>query len=72
MSAISKMMDAIALINAMNVGMAPAMSMGNLYMNISNSMGMAAMNHVFAQQQSTMHQQAALVVGIKKMYDFGQ
>ncbi|WP_298769869.1 RebB family R body protein [uncultured Shewanella sp.] len=71
MTAIDKMMDAIAMINTMNVSMAPAMAMGSLYMNVANSMGMAAMNHVFSQQQTNINQQAALVVGIKRMYDLG-
>ncbi|WP_299494665.1 RebB family R body protein [uncultured Shewanella sp.] len=70
MTALDKMVDAIALINTMNVSIAPALSMGSLYMNMSNAMGMAAMNHVFAQQQTHISQQAALVVGIKKMYAF--
>lgn len=70
MSTMGKVMDSVALINAMNVSMAPAMAMGSLYMNMSNAMGMAAMNHVFAQQQTNMSQQAALVVGIKRIYAF--
>ncbi|MCL1126092.1 RebB family R body protein [Shewanella surugensis] len=70
MSTISKVMDSIALINAMNVSMAPAMAMGSMYMNMSNSMGMAAMNNVFAQQQMNINQQAVLVLGIKKIYAF--
>lgn len=64
-----QIIDAVALINAMNIAMAPAMAMGNLYMNISNSMGMAAMNHVYAQQQSNITQQAAVVVGVRRMFD---
>jgi hypothetical protein len=65
----AQVMDSVSLINTMNVAMAPAMSMGSMYMNIANSMGMAAMNHVFAQQQTNISQQAALVVGIRRMFD---
>lgn len=61
-------MDSVALINAMNVAMAPAMSMGSLYMTMANSMGMAAMNHVYAQYQSHIGHQAAMVVGVSKMF----
>lgn len=60
--------DAIAATNVLNVGMAPAMAMGNLYMTMANSMGMAAMNQVYSQQQANITHQASLVTGIRNIY----
>ncbi|MFT4926460.1 MAG: hypothetical protein ACI8WB_002558 [Phenylobacterium sp.] len=68
MSGMAQVFDSISAINTMNVALAPAMAMGNLYVNLANSMGMSAMNQVFAQQQANITSQAAMVIGIKKIY----
>ena len=59
----SQITEAVALANISVVAMAPAMSMGNLYMTLSNSVSMAAMNAVFAQQQANIMHQASTVQG---------
>ncbi len=64
----AQVIDAIALINAMTVALSPSMAMGNLYITIANSMGMAAMNQVFSQQQANINHQAILVAGIRNLY----
>ena len=68
MTLLAPTMDSIATINTINVALAPAMAMGTLYVNLAYSTGMAAMNHVHAQQQANITSQASLVVGIKKIY----
>jgi len=51
--------DAITQTNVAVLGMAPAMAMGNLYQAMSNSVAMASINAVYAQQQAHMQHQAA-------------
>jgi Killing trait len=42
-----------------NVASAPAVSMGSLYVNLSNSVALSAINAVHAQQQANIVHQAA-------------
>ena len=51
--------DATTQTNVMVVGLAPAMAMGSLYETLSYSMGLAALNAVFAQQQTYINYQAS-------------
>lgn len=56
--------DAVTQTNLLVVGTAPAMAMASLYQTLANSVAMAAMNAVYAQQQANMAHQAATVKGI--------
>ncbi len=58
---------AITQTNVMVVGLAPAMAMGNLYQTLSNSVAMAVINAVFAQQQTYISYQAASTMGVTKL-----
>lgn len=60
--------DAVTATNVSVLGVAPAMSTGSLYMTLANSMGMAAMNAVFAQQQAYITYQSSTVEGIRQLY----
>ncbi len=51
--------DAVTQTDVSVVGVAPAMAMASLYQTLGYSVGMAAMNAVFAQQQANMAHQAA-------------
>ena len=51
--------DAVTQTNTTVVGLAPAMAIGSLYQTLSNSVAMASMNAVYAQQQANMVHQAA-------------
>lgn len=56
--------DAVTQTSVQVVGLAPAMAMGSLYQNLANSVGMAAMNAVFAQHQAHMLHQASTAKGV--------
>jgi hypothetical protein len=56
--------DAVAQTNYLVIGAAPAVAMANLYQTIANSVAMAAMNAVYAQQQANMVHQAATTQGV--------
>lgn len=51
--------DSIATNSVQNIANAPAVSMGSLYNNISNSVALSAINAVQAQQQANIVHQAA-------------
>jgi len=44
------------------------MAMGSLYQTIGNTVGMAAANAVYAQQQANVGSQAACTLGVTKMF----
>ena len=52
MSEESKTIDAVSVVNTLNLGLAPAMAMGQLYNSLVFNTGMASMNLVFATQQA--------------------
>jgi hypothetical protein len=56
--------DAVTQTGVLVVGTAPAVAMASLYQSIANSVAMAAMNAVFAQQQANILHQAATAKGI--------
>jgi hypothetical protein len=55
----SPITDAVTQTNAAVVGMAPAMAMGGLYQSLANSVAMASINAVYAQQQANIMHQAS-------------
>lgn len=56
--------DAVTQTNVAVLGAAPAVAMANLYQTLANSIAMASMNAVYAQQQANMAHQAATVQGV--------
>ena len=56
--------DAVTQTNVLVVGTAPAVAMASLYQSLANSVAMASMNAVYAQQQANMVHQAATAQGI--------
>ena len=60
--------DSVTQANVKVLGEAPAMAMGVLYQTVSQSLGMAMQNAVYAQQQMNVTAQAATTQGIAQMY----
>ncbi|OBP16789.1 hypothetical protein A5320_05295 [Rheinheimera sp. SA_1] len=56
--------QSVALVNALTVGMAPAMAMGSQYQQLAYNIGLATLNQVFAQQQANITHQATAVAGV--------
>lgn len=63
-----QVIDAITITNTQVVAHSPAMAMASLYQSISNSVAMASINSVYAQQQQNMAFQAATTLGITRMF----
>lgn len=59
--------NAVTMTNLMVVGMSPSVAVGSLYQTIANSVALASMNAVYAQQQSRMVQQAATAQEVAKI-----
>lgn len=59
--------DAVTQNNVTVVGLAPAMAMGSLYQTLANSVAMASINAVYAQQQANMLHQAATAKGVARL-----
>lgn len=59
--------DAVTTTNVQVTGEAPAMAMGSLYQTIGNSVGMAAANSVYAQQQTFITYQTSTTTAIKQL-----
>ena len=64
--------DAVTQTNLLVLGTAPAMAMGSLYQTLANSIAMASINAVYAQQQANMSYQAATVQGIAVLLSIGK
>lgn len=60
--------QSVALVNAMTVGVSPAMAMGSEYQNIAYNIGLSLMNQVFAQQQGNIVHQASTITGVINSY----
>ncbi|MFC4656188.1 RebB family R body protein [Rheinheimera marina] len=60
--------QSLALVNTMTLGVAPAMAMGSQYQHLAYSLGLASMNQVFAQQQTNISQQASSVLAVLQLY----
>jgi hypothetical protein len=50
------------------IGQAPAVSVGNLYQTIGDSVSKSVINNVFAQQQLNMTSQAASTAGVTNLF----
>jgi hypothetical protein len=61
--------DAVTQVNVKVIGEAPAMAMGSLYQTLSNSLAMATINAVYAQQQTNIAFQAATVRAVKLLLE---
>ncbi len=59
--------DAVTQTNVATVGQAPAMAMASLYQNLAQATALAAMNAVYAQQQTNIAFQAATVLAVKTL-----
>jgi hypothetical protein len=64
----SQITDAVTQANVKTLGDAPALSLGNLYQMVSQSLGLAAQNAVMAQQQSNIIHQASTTQGVNLIY----
>ena len=64
----SQITDAVTQSNVKTLGDAPALSLGNLYQIVSQSLGLSAQNAVFAQQHSNMIHQATTTQGVNLIY----
>lgn len=56
--------DAVTQINALVVGASPAVATASQYQTTANSIAMASLNAVFAQQQSNIVHQSATVQAV--------
>jgi hypothetical protein len=64
--------DAVTQTNVLVSGTAPAVAMGSLYQTIANSVAMASINAVFAQQQANIAFQAATVQSVALILSVGK
>jgi hypothetical protein len=64
--------DAVTQANLLVIGAAPAVAMANLYQTLANSIALASMNAVYAQQQANMAHQAATVQGVALLLSLGE
>lgn len=56
--------QSVALVNALTLGMAPAMAMGSQYQQLAYNVGLAVLNQQFAQQQANITHQATTVASV--------
>jgi hypothetical protein len=64
----SQITDSVTQANVKVLGDSPALSLSNLYQVISQSLGLAAQNAVFAQQHSNIIHQAVTTQGVNLIY----
>lgn len=64
--------DAVTQTNLLVLGTAPAMAMASLYQTLANSIAMASMNAVYAQQQAQIAHQAATTQGVALLLSLGK
>jgi Killing trait len=64
--------DAVTQTNVLVLGAAPAVAMASLYQTLANSVAMASINAVYAQQQANMAHQAATAEGIALLLSIGK
>jgi len=60
--------DAVTQANVKVLADSPALSLGNLYQMVSQSLGLSAQNAVMSQQQSNIIHQAATTQGVNLIY----
>ena len=63
--------DAVTQADTMVVSQAPAMAMASLYQNLAQATALAAMNAVYAQQQTNIAFQAATVRAVQTLLGRG-
>ena len=64
--------DAVTQTNLLVVGTAPAVAMASLYQTLANSIAMASINAVYAQQQANMAHQAATAQSVALLLSLGK
>lgn len=64
----SQITDSVSQAGVETLGNSPALSLGNLYQMVSQSLGLSAQNAVFAQQQANMIHQATTTQGVNLLY----
>jgi len=60
--------DSVSQVNTLNVGVAPATAMGNLFQATTQALGNASHNAAFNQQQNTITAQTATTMGVTMLY----
>jgi hypothetical protein len=68
----SMVTDAVTQTTLIVIGTAPAMALARLYQTLANSVAMASINAVYAQQQANMTHQAATVDAIALLLSIGK
>jgi len=64
----STITDAVTQTNVMVTGQSPAMALAHLYQTLANSVAMATLNAVFAQQQTNIIHQAATCQEVIRLF----
>lgn len=64
--------DAVSQTSVKVLGLAPAMALAGLYQTLANSVALASMNAVTAQQQMNMAQQAATTEEVALLLSIGR
>jgi Killing trait len=64
--------DAVTQTSVKVLAEAPAMALGSLYQTLANSIAMASLNAVNAQQQMNMAQQTATAEGVALLLSVGK
>lgn len=64
----SQITDSITQANVQNLGIAPAVALGQLYQATSQALANAAHNATMAQQQTNITAQAATTMGVAMLY----
>jgi hypothetical protein len=64
----SQVTDSVTQANVKTLGDSPAVALSNLYQVVSQSLGLAAQNAVFAQQQSNITHQTTTTQGVNLIY----
>jgi hypothetical protein len=63
--------DAVTQTSLLVVGAAPAVAMASLYQTLANSLAMASINAVYAQQQANIIHQTATAEGVALLLSIG-
>jgi hypothetical protein len=64
--------DAVSETNVLVAGSAPAIAMASLYQSLANSIAMASINAVYAQQQTNILHQTATIQGVNILLSLGK
>ncbi len=66
-----RVVDAVSQVDVAVVGQSPAMAMASLYQNLAQASALAALNAVYAQQQTNIAFQAATVRAVQTLLGRG-